>query len=144
MLTSSHNFFFRLRTKREKPPTINHDINSEAYCIFLRFSFTETPATKIPRPMNHCPNAYSIPNRFWDRFRQGISWSGMDRSWDFWCHDRHFFIYVGLNIGSALCLCVSAGLDVWWPGKHPKVSRVLTRLWWFFRATGVKTFESPR
>lgn len=50
-----------------------------------------------------------------------------------------FCLYMGLNIGSALCLIVSAGLDVWCPGRHPKVSRVLTRLGCFFYYTGVKT-----
>ena len=43
-----------------------------------------------------------------------------------------FFIYVGLMIGSALCLLASTGLDVWWPGKHKKASQVLTHLGCFF------------
>ena len=50
-----------------------------------------------------------------------------------------FFLYVGLCMGSALCLLTSAGLDIWWPGKHPKASRVLTQLGCFFWVTGVKT-----
>ena len=50
-----------------------------------------------------------------------------------------FFIYIGLNIGSALCLMASAVLDVWWPGKHKKTSQVLTHLGCFFWVTGVKT-----
>ena len=50
-----------------------------------------------------------------------------------------FFIYVGLCFGSALCLLTSAGLDVWWPGKYKKASRMLTQLGCFFWATGVKT-----